>query len=157
MAILCVLLLKRNAVRVKWNIIPLSLCLLQWWFVDLGQTTDVLGMTLWQRSDCCQGRLVGLQFFIGNSRTSFASNTLCPNVNTPFPTAPWFYNISCQLSGRYVWVVSPQVHGPAGEYFWTALRPGLCKLMFLPDFFCRSELLRARGLGCESLSNTILS
>lgn len=87
----------------------------QWWYVDLGRSTNVLGMTLWQRSDCCFGRLVGLQFFIGNSATSFSANTLCPNVNTPYSSAPWYYNISCALTGRYVWVVSPQVSGPAGE------------------------------------------
>ena len=130
-----------------------------WWYVDLGQATNVLGMTLWQRSDCCQSRLVGLQFFIGNSAASYSANTLCPNVNTPYPVSPWYYNISCQLTGRYVWVVSPQVSGPAGKCSQSMLHlVTLCFLLlihaFAPDLnFCELEVWAASSCPTRSSPN----
>jgi hypothetical protein len=74
------------------------------WQVDFGSSADIQWLRLYVRSDCCASRSTGLQIYIGDS-PSYQYNTLC-NVYTNVLAAPWYQDINCTLTGRYLTVLS---------------------------------------------------
>ena len=72
--------------------------------VDLGFSSAVQAIKVFDRQDCCQNRLDGAQFFVGDS-PSFHQNTQCNPalVPTTFTAAPTYSGgFPCTLTGRYV-------------------------------------------------------
>ena len=50
-----------------------------WWEVDLGEVSDITAITLWNRTDCCSGRLNNVHVFV--SDVPFAGTTLASSLN----------------------------------------------------------------------------
>jgi hypothetical protein len=78
-----------------------------WWQVDLGSTTAINTITLWNRTDCCSDRLTNFFVFVANyDMTGKGFGDLVVD-NTVWryslgTTAPTTLNIPVNTTGRYV-------------------------------------------------------
>ena len=79
-----------------------------WWEVDLGQRADIEQLNIYNRSDCCQGRLKDFYILVSNDPFSPAASLTdllsSPQVNTHFVDGQIgaVGNIPFLTSGRYV-------------------------------------------------------
>ncbi|WP_206682548.1 galactose-binding domain-containing protein, partial [Croceivirga lutea] len=73
-----------------------------WWRVDLGDTYDISDIEVFNRTDCCSGRLQGAKLYVGNSKSND------PNDFTEVATLTGSGNLqnfnNLDVSGRYVMV-----------------------------------------------------
>ncbi|XP_033107303.1 uncharacterized protein LOC117109160 [Anneissia japonica] len=82
-----------------------------WWYVDLGASTVVSKIVIYNRDECCGERLTGAVVSVGNDKTSpFTGNTQCGPTVTQTMTyrRPIIMRCNPPIAGQYV---SVYLHG----------------------------------------------
>jgi len=75
-----------------------------WWRVDLETEQEITSVKLWNRGDCCSGRLNGAQIRVGMTDEVEDAQT-CATVDSVGAGSSGEF--ACEASGRFVFVVIP--------------------------------------------------
>ncbi|XP_071954526.1 sushi, von Willebrand factor type A, EGF and pentraxin domain-containing protein 1-like [Antedon mediterranea] len=79
-----------------------------WWYVDLGSSTTISKIVIYNRDDCCGDRLDGAVVSVGNDNVSpFRGNSQCGSTIRSSSLYSRRIELRCQSEGQYVSVYVP--------------------------------------------------
>ncbi|MFS4416282.1 discoidin domain-containing protein, partial [Maribacter sp. 2307ULW6-5] len=99
-----------------------------WWLVDLGATYNVSDINVYNRTDCCSGRLLGAILYVGNVISNNPADYTEVGTLSESPSVQNFNNVS--VRGRYVMIrhVRPSILSLAEVEVFGSLPAGTVNL-----------------------------